>query len=149
MGHPKLTPAKPGKSGLRAGSPIAVFARVQCLEPKTGQEKVLLCSVTKGVKRRVSTMYFYISSIWTLDNVYTRVALHRFTLGSLVVGWSPSFPPQSWISTLARQHWANLTLWLTDAEPIFSPYNCFQARFSHSLSLLLLWTGRVSVSWTL
>ena len=27
---------------------------------------VLLCSVTKGVKRKVSTMYFCISSIWTM-----------------------------------------------------------------------------------
>ena len=29
-----------GMPGRRAGSPIAVYARVQCQEPKTGQEKV-------------------------------------------------------------------------------------------------------------
>ena len=39
-----------------------------------------------------------------MEYVYTRVAIHRFPLGSLVVGWSPSSPPQSWISTLAHEH---------------------------------------------
>ena len=29
-----------GMQGRRAGSPIAVYARVQCREPKTGQQKV-------------------------------------------------------------------------------------------------------------
>ena len=29
--------------GRRARSPIAVYARVQCREPKTGQEKVQFC----------------------------------------------------------------------------------------------------------
>ena len=67
--------------------------------------------------------------------IYTQVAIHRFTIGSLVVGQSSSSPSQSWISTLARECWANLTLWLTDAEPIFSPYKCFLTRFSLSLSL--------------
>ena len=28
-------------SGWQAGSPIAVYVRVQCREPKTGQEKIL------------------------------------------------------------------------------------------------------------
>ena len=95
---------------------------------------IVLYSITKAVKRRVSTMYFYMYK-QPLDNVYTQVAIHRFTLGSLVVHWSLSSPPQSWISTLAREYWANLTLWLMDAEPIFSPYNCFPTRFSLSLSL--------------
>ena len=65
---------------------------------------ILLCSITKGVKRRVSTMYFYINRIWTMYIHYTRVAFHRFTIGSLVVGLSSSSPPQSWISTLAREY---------------------------------------------
>ena len=81
-----------------------------------------------------------------MDNVYTQVAIHRFTRGPLAVGASLSSPPQSWIPTLAREYWANLTLWLTEAEPIFSPCNCSPTRFSHSLSLSLLWTGKVSVS---
>ena len=81
-----------------------------------------------------------------LYNVYTPVAIHSFALGSLVVGQSLSSPPQFWISTLARDYQANLSLWLTNAEPIVSPYPCSPARFSLSLSLSLLWTGRVSVS---
>ena len=60
-----------------------------------------------------------------MDNVYTRVAIHRFTIGSLVVGQSSSSPPQSWISTLAREYWANLTLWLRDAEPIGHPVTLY------------------------
>ena len=51
-------------------------------------------------------------------------------------GLIPLFPSSVLdLHAIAREHWANLTLWLTDAEPIFSPYNCFPARFSHSLSL--------------
>ena len=34
--------------------------------PFPTEREIVLCSVTKGVKRRVSTMYFYISSIWTM-----------------------------------------------------------------------------------
>ena len=33
--------------GRRAGSPVAVYARVQCQEPKTGQQKVQLSWKTK------------------------------------------------------------------------------------------------------
>ena len=57
-----------------------------------------------------------------MDNVYTLVAIRRFTLGSLWVDQSSSSPPQSWVSPLAREYRANLTLWLPDAEPIFSPF---------------------------
>ena len=32
-----------GMPGRQAGSPIAVYARVQCREPKTGQKKVQFC----------------------------------------------------------------------------------------------------------
>ena len=78
--------------------------------------------------------------------VYTQTAIHRITNGSLVVGQSSTSRPQFWISTMAREYWANLTPWLTDAEPIFSPYKCFPTRFS--LSLSLLWACRASVSWT-
>ena len=71
-----------------------------------------------------------------MDNVYKRVVFPRFTIGSLVVGQSSSSPPQSWISTLAREYWANITLWLTDAEPIFSPYEYLQTdSLSPSLDL--------------
>ena len=73
-----------------------------------------------------------------LDNVSTRVVIHRFTLGSLVVGRSLSSLPQSWISTLAREYQVNLTLWLTGAEPTFSPYHCSPSRFFFSLALFPL-----------
>ena len=66
-------------------------------------------------------MYFYISSS-SSSNVYTLVVIRRFTLGSLWVDQSSSSPPQSWVSPLAREYRANLTLWLPDAEPIFSPF---------------------------
>ena len=35
--------------GRPAGSPIAVYARVQCREPKTGQEKVQLLYIAKTI----------------------------------------------------------------------------------------------------
>ena len=83
-----------------------------------------------------------------MDNVYTRVAIHRFTIGSLVVGQSSSSPPQSWIST-----------WLVNTGPtspcgsrLLSQYSHLTTAFqpdSLSLPLSLLWTGRFSVSCTL
>ena len=52
---------------------------------------------------RVSIMFFYISSIWTMY-IHTQVAIHRFAIGSLVVGQSSSSPFQSWISTPAHEY---------------------------------------------
>ena len=51
-----------------------------------------------------------------VDNIYTQVAFHRFPLGSLVVGWSPSSPPQSGISPLAQEH-SHCGSWILSEAP--------------------------------
>ena len=106
----------------------------------------VLCVVMFRNKRsQAKGVYYVFLYKQHMDNVYTQMAIHRSTIGSLVVGHSSSSPPQFWLFTMARESWANLTPWLTDAEPIFAPFKCFPTRFS----LSLLWTCRVSVSWTL
>ena len=61
-----------------------------------------------------------------LDNVYTRVASTRFTIGSLAVSQFSSSPLQLQISTMAPEYRPNLPPGLTDAEPISSSDECLQ-----------------------
>ena len=104
---------------------------------------LLLCSVTKGVKRQAKGVYYVFPYKQHMDNVYTLVAIRRFTIGSLLVDQSSTSPPQSWVSTLAREYRANLTLWLPDAEPIFSPFQILPAQIP-SLPLSLF-SGQVKL----
>ena len=51
----------------------------------------------------ISVYYLFLYQRY-MDNVYTQIAIHGSTMGPLVVGQSSSSPPQSWISTLAREY---------------------------------------------
>ena len=60
-----------------SNQPLSVFD--SCVKP--AGMRILLYSVTKGVKRK--GVYYVFLSKQHLDNVYTRVAIYRFALGPL------------------------------------------------------------------
>ena len=65
-----------------------------------------------------------------MDNIYTQVAIHRSTIGSLAVSQFSSFPPPLLISAVTPKYRANLPPRLTDAELIFSSGEGLQTRSS-------------------
>ena len=82
-------------------------SRGDCHEIQANEEYCLvsiLLHIFRNKRSQAKGVYYVFLYKQHMDNVYTRVAIHRFTLGSLVVGRSLSSPPQSWISTLAREY---------------------------------------------
>ena len=70
--------------------------------------------------------------------MYTQVAMHRLTIGSLAASQFSSSPLQLQISTMALGYPGQLPQWLTDAEPFFPSDECLPID-SLSLSLPLDW----------
>ena len=64
----------------------------------------------RNKRSQAKGVYFVFLYKQHMDNIYTLVAIRRFTIGPLSVNQSSSSPPQSWVSTLAREYRANLTL---------------------------------------